>query len=58
MKLALNVPAAPLLPLLPALVLLPVLLALPGLVHGGGWELIVQFALAAVTPSRDPLLVQ
>ena len=58
MKLALNVPAAPLLPLLPALVLLPVLLALPGLVHGGGWELIGQFALAAVTPSRDPLLVQ
>ena len=51
-------PAAPLLPLLPALVLLPVLLALPGLTHGGGWELIGQFALAAFTPSGDPLLLR
>ncbi|MFM8937254.1 MAG: ABC transporter permease subunit [Vulcanococcus sp.] len=58
MRLALSRPAAPLLPLLPALVLLPVLLVLPALVHGGGWELIGQFAWAAITPSRDPLLLQ
>jgi len=50
-------PAAPLLPLLPALVLVPVLLMLPGAIHGGGWELIGQFALAAVQPSLDPVVL-
>ncbi|MFM7312228.1 MAG: ABC transporter permease subunit [Cyanobium sp.] len=50
-------PAAPLLPLLPALVLLPLLLVLPGQLHGGGAELIGSFLLAAVTPSRDPLVL-
>ncbi|APD47507.1 phosphonate ABC transporter [Synechococcus sp. CS-602] len=51
-------PAAPLLPLLPALALLPLLLVLPGLIHGGGWELVAQFAAAAITPSLDPLLLR
>lgn len=51
-------PAAPLLVLLPALVLLPVLLLLPGLLHGGGWELIGQFLLAALQPSLEPLVLQ
>ena len=51
-------PAPPLLVLLPALVLLPVLLALPGLSHGGGWDLIGQFAWAALTPSLDPLVLR
>ncbi|WP_255088277.1 MULTISPECIES: ABC transporter permease [unclassified Synechococcus] len=50
-------PAAPLLMLLPALVLLPLAALLPGLVHGGGWELIGQFAAAALTPSLDPVLL-
>ena len=50
-------PAPPLLLLLPALVLLPVLLVLPGLSHGGGWDLIGQFAWAALTPSLDPLVL-
>ncbi len=50
-------PATPLLLLLPALVWLPLLLLLPGLVHGGGWDLIGQFALAALTPSLDPLVL-
>ena len=50
-------PAAPLLPLLPALVLLPLLLVLPGQVHGGGWELIGSFLIAALTPSLDPLVL-
>ncbi len=50
-------PAQPLLLLLPALVLVPLLLALPGLVHGGGWELIGRFLLAALTPSLDPTVV-
>lgn len=50
-------PAAPLLPLLPALVLLPLLLVLPGQVHGGGWELIGSFLMAALTPSLDPLVL-
>ena len=49
--------AAPLGPLAPALVLLPVLALLPGLSHGGGWELIGQFAWAALTPSLDPLVL-
>ncbi|MFM7651554.1 MAG: ABC transporter permease subunit [Vulcanococcus sp.] len=51
-------PAPPLLLLLPALVLLPVLLMLPGLSHGGGWDLIGQFAWAALTPSHDPLVLR
>jgi phosphonate transport system permease protein len=50
-------PAAPLLLLLPALVLVPVILLLPGVVHGGGWELIGQFLLAAVQPSTDPVVL-
>ena len=49
--------AAPLLLLAPALVLLPIALALPGLLHGGGWDLLGQFLLAAVRPSRDPLVL-
>ncbi len=51
-------PAPPLLVLLPALMLVPLLLALPGLLHGGGWELIVEFAAAALTPSLDPLVLR
>jgi phosphonate transport system permease protein len=47
----------PLLLLLPALVWLPLLLVLPGLCHGGGWELIGQFAAAALRPSLDPLVL-
>ena len=50
-------PAAPLLLLLPALVLLPLALLLPQAVHGGGWELIGQFATAALHPSLDPLVL-
>ncbi len=50
-------PAAPLWVLLPALVLLPLALLLPGLGHGGGWDLLGQFARAAVTPSLDPLVL-
>ncbi len=50
-------PAAPLLILLPALVLVPLALLLPQLVHGGGWELIGTFAVAAVTPSLDPVVL-
>ena len=49
--------AAPLWVLAPALVLVPVLALLPGLSHGGGWELIGQFAWAAVTPSLDPVVL-
>ncbi|MFZ0406965.1 MAG: phosphonate ABC transporter [Cyanobium sp.] len=51
-------PAPPLLMLLPVLVLVPLLLALPGLVHGGGWDLIAEFAAAALTPSLDPLVLK
>jgi len=51
-------PAAPLLLLLPALVLLPLVALLPGLVHGGGWDLIGQFLLAAVQPSTDPVVLE
>jgi phosphonate transport system permease protein len=51
-------PAPPLLVLLPALVLVPVLLMLPQLLHGGGWDLIGQFAWAALTPATDPLVLQ
>jgi phosphonate transport system permease protein len=50
-------PAAPLWPLLPALVLLPLALLLPELLHGGGWDLVGQFALAALQPSLDPLVL-
>ena len=41
--------------LLPALVLLPLLALLPGAWHGGGFDLIGQFLLAAVQlfPWRD-----
>jgi phosphonate transport system permease protein len=51
-------PAAPLLPLLPALVLLPLALLLPAASHGGGWELIGSFCLAALQPSLDPLVLK
>jgi phosphonate transport system permease protein len=51
-------PALPLQPLLPALVLLPLALLLPTLWHGGGWDLLGRFALAALTPSLDPLLLR
>ncbi|WP_254938509.1 ABC transporter permease [Cyanobium sp. Morenito 9A2] len=37
--------------------LVPVLVALPFLVHGGGWDLIAQFLLAALHPSLDPLVL-
>ncbi|MEB3297009.1 MAG: ABC transporter permease subunit [Cyanobacteriota bacterium] len=50
--------APPLWVLAPALVMAPVLLLLPGISHGGGWELIGQFAWAAVTPSLDPVVLQ
>ena len=50
-------PAPPLWVLLPALVLLPLLALLPGISHGGGWELVGQFAAAALQPSLDPLVV-
>jgi len=51
-------PAAPLWPLAPALILLPLALLLPALFHGGGWDLIGQFALAALQPSLDPLVLR
>ena len=51
-------PAAPLLVLLPSLVLLPLLAVLPLLAHGGGLDLLGQFALAAFTPSLDPLVLR
>jgi phosphonate transport system permease protein len=50
-------PAPPLVVLVPAVALLPVLLALPTMLHGGGWDLIAQFAWAALTPSLDPLVL-
>jgi phosphonate transport system permease protein len=50
-------PAAPLWVLLPALVLVPLALLLPGLSHGGGWSLVGAFALAALRPSLDPLVL-
>ncbi len=51
-------PAAPLLVLLPSLVLLPLLGVLPFQAHGGGLDLLGQFALAAFTPSLDPLVLR
>ena len=51
-------PAVPLLVLLPSLVLLPLLGILPFLAHGGGLDLLGQFALAAFTPSLDPLVLR
>ena len=51
-------PAAPMLLLLPSLVLLPLLAILPFLAHGGGLDLLGQFAWAAVTPSLDPLVLR
>ena len=50
-------PAPPLLLLLPALVLLPLLALLPFQLHGGGLELLGQFAWAALTPCLDPLVL-
>jgi len=50
-------PAAPLVLLLPALVLVPVLLLLPSLLHGGGWDLIGAFCMAALQPSLDPVVL-
>ncbi|MFN6346375.1 MAG: phosphonate ABC transporter [Cyanobium sp.] len=50
--------AAPLWVLLPALALLPLALVLPALAHGGGWDLVGQFALAALQPSLDPLVLR
>ena len=50
-------PAAPLWVLLPALVVLPLLALLPGISHGGGWELVGQFAAAALRPSLDPIVL-
>jgi len=50
--------AAPLWPVLPALVLVPVALLLPGLLHGGGWDLVGQFAGAALQPSLDPAVLR
>lgn len=44
--------------LLPALVLLPLLAWLPFTAHGGGLDLLGRFALAAFTPSLDPLVVR
>lgn len=49
--------ATPLWVLLPALVLVPLALLLPGLSHGGGWSLVGRFALAALRPSLDPLVL-
>jgi len=51
-------PAAPLLVLLPSLALLPLLGILPFLTHGGGLDLLGQFAWAAITPSLDPLVLR
>jgi len=51
-------PAVALWPLLPALVLLPLTLLLPALVHGGGWDLLGRFALAALRPSLDPVVLR
>ena len=50
--------APPLWVLLPALALLPLALVLPALAHGGGWDLVGQFALAALQPSLDPLVLR
>ncbi len=50
-------PAAPLLLLAPALVLLPLALLLPQLLHGGGWDLVGQFGVAALQPSLDPVVL-
>ena len=51
-------PAPALWPLLPALVLVPLLVLLPALVHGGGWELVGRFALGALRPSVDPVVLR
>jgi phosphonate transport system permease protein len=34
-----------------------VLALLPTMSHGGGWELVGQFATAALQPSLDPLVL-
>jgi phosphonate transport system permease protein len=51
-------PAPPLWLLLPALALLPLPLLLPAISHGGGWGLLGQFALAALRPSLEPLVLR
>lgn len=43
--------------LLPALVFLPLVALLPGAVHGGGWQLIAAFGMAALQPSFTPALI-
>jgi phosphonate transport system permease protein len=50
--------AAPLWPLLPGLLVVPMLGLLPTQVHGGGWDAIGQFLLAALRPSLDPLVLR
>ena len=50
-------PAPPLWLLLPAVVLVPVGWMLPQLIHGGGLNLIGQFALAALQPSLNPVVL-
>jgi len=50
--------AAPLLVLLPALVLVPLVPLLASRFHGGGLDLLGQFAAAAVAPSLDPLVLR
>lgn len=44
--------------LAPGLVLLPLLPVLPSLVHGGGLDLLGRFALAALRPSLEPLVLR
>ncbi|MEB3195256.1 MAG: phosphonate ABC transporter [Cyanobacteriota bacterium] len=51
-------PALPLTILVPSLVLLPIGVLLPGLVHGGGFDLIGRFVLAAFHPSLDATVLQ
>ena len=50
-------PAPPLWLLLPAVVLVPVGWMLPQLVHGGGFNLLGQFALSALQPSLNPVVL-
>lgn len=49
--------ATPLLILLPSLVLVPIGVVLPRQVHGGGFDLMGRFLLAALQPSVQPLVV-
>ena len=50
-------PALPLWPLLPGLVVPALLVVLAVDLHGGGLNLLGRFALAAVQPSLDPLVI-